>query len=169
MKRISVIAPIYNEKENIEHFVDKVERALRKEFESYEIVLVDDGSTDGSCELLQQLSQNNVHIKNLHFTCNNGQNATLDAGFKHATGEMVVMMDSDLQTDPEEIKIENILASTSKQSALKNILKKSGKEKYATLIEATVTENYQLYIADICDLKALEKIFMKKNLTSSFI
>lgn len=103
MQRISVIAPVYNERENIGRFIDRVERALQKEFESYEIVLIDDGSNDGSRELLQQLSQNNVHIKNLHFTCNNGQTAALDAGFKHATGEIIVMMDSDLQTDPEDI------------------------------------------------------------------
>lgn len=103
MQRISVIAPVFNEKENIERFITKVETALEKEFESYEIILVDDGSTDGSRELLQQMAEQDAHVKNFHFSCNNGQTAALDAGFKQATGDIVVMMDSDLQTDPEDI------------------------------------------------------------------
>lgn len=103
MKRISVIAPIFNEKENIKPFVESVENALRDNFISYEIILIDDGSTDGSTELIKEIASNNSHIKDYHFTKNNGQTAALSAGFKACTGDIVVTMDSDLQTTPEDI------------------------------------------------------------------
>ena len=103
MKRISVIAPVYNEKDNVELFIKKVEETLKDKFLSYEIILVDDGSRDGSTELIQKLAKNNSHLKNYHFTKNNGQTAALAAGFKFCTGDIVVTMDSDLQTSPDDI------------------------------------------------------------------
>ena len=103
MKRISVIAPIYNEKENIEILVEKIKTTLKDRFTSYEIILVDDGSTDGSSELIEKIASTDPHIKNYHFTKNNGQTAALSVGFKYCTGDIVVTMDSDLQTDPEDI------------------------------------------------------------------
>ena len=103
MKRISVIAPIYNEKENIELLVEKIKTTLKDRFTSYEIILVDDGSTDGSSELIEKIASTDPHIKDYHFTKNNGQTAALSAGFKYCTGDIVVTMDSDLQTDPEDI------------------------------------------------------------------
>ena len=90
MKRISVIAPIFNEKENIKPFVESVENTLRDNFISYEIILIDDGSTDGSTELIKEIASNNSHIKDYHFTKNNGQTAALSAGFKACTGDIVV-------------------------------------------------------------------------------
>ncbi|MFK4784712.1 glycosyltransferase family 2 protein [Fusobacterium sp. MFO224] len=103
MKRISVIAPVYNEKNNIIRFIDQVEKALKKGFDSYEIVLINDGSTDGSKEILDEAMSTNAHVKVYHFSKNNGQTAAIDAGFKMATGDLIVTMDSDLQTDPDDI------------------------------------------------------------------
>lgn len=103
MKRISVIAPVYNERENIPIFIERVEKALQKEFSSYEIILINDGSTDGSYEVLNMEAKKNGHVKVFHFTKNNGQTAAIDAGFKKATGDIIVTMDSDLQTTPEDI------------------------------------------------------------------
>lgn len=105
MKRISVIAPVYNEKENISRFITKVEQALKRRFDSYEIILIDDGSNDGSREILDKEAERNGHVKVFHFTKNNGQTAALAAGFKVCTGDLVVTMDSDLQTDPEDIYV----------------------------------------------------------------
>lgn len=68
MKRISVIAPIYNEKENIELLVEKIKTTLKDRFTSYEIILVDDGSTDGSSELIEKIASTDPHIKDYHFT-----------------------------------------------------------------------------------------------------
>ena len=103
MKRISVIAPVYNERENIRNFISKTEEVLKKSFNSYEIILIDDGSTDGSDKLLDEEASKNGHVKAFHFTTNNGQTAALGAGFKLCTGDIVVTMDSDLQTNPEDI------------------------------------------------------------------
>ena len=102
--RISVVAPIYNEKDNIKRFINKVEKAVKKGFESYEIVLVDDGSTDGSGRDTRRRGKEKRTFKSIaHFTENNGQTAALDAGFKHCTGDLVLMMDSDLQTNPNDL------------------------------------------------------------------
>lgn len=68
MERVSIIAPVYNEKENIKRFIEKVERALKKRFNSYEIILIDDGSTDGSKEILDKEAERNGHVKVYHFT-----------------------------------------------------------------------------------------------------
>lgn len=105
MERISVIAPVYNEKENIKRFIEKTEQSLKKRFDSYEIILIDDGSTDGSREILDREAERNGHVKAYHFTKNNGQTAALAAGFKLCTGDLVVTMDSDLQTDPDDIYV----------------------------------------------------------------
>lgn len=105
MRRISVVAPVYNEKDNIPIFIKKVEEALKKAFKSYEIILVDDGSTDGSREILDKEAEKNGHLKVYHFTKNNGQTAALDAGFKKCTGDLILMMDADLQTDPNDLYI----------------------------------------------------------------
>jgi glycosyltransferase involved in cell wall biosynthesis len=103
MKRISVIAPVYNEKQNITRFINEVEKSLKKEFNSYEIILIDDGSSDGSDLILDQAMHENAHVKTYHFSKNNGQTAAIDAGFKMATGDLIVTMDSDLQTNPDDI------------------------------------------------------------------
>ncbi len=105
MTRISVVAPIFNEEENIIRFIRKVEEVLKKGFKSYEIVLVNDGSTDKSKEILDREAENNGHLKVYHFTKNNGQTAALDAGFKNCTGDLILMMDSDLQTDPNDLYV----------------------------------------------------------------
>lgn len=80
-----------------------------------------------------------------------------------ARGHRVIVIDNLDSYYSEEIKIRNILASTSKENALKSILKKSGEERYATLIETTTATNYCLYINDICDFEALEEIFQKEK------
>jgi len=101
MKRISVIAPIYNEKENIQLLVEKIKTTLKDRFTSYEIILVDDGSTDGSSELIEKIASTDPHIKDYHFTKNNGQTAALSAGFKYCTGDIVVTGTGAAPTDLE--------------------------------------------------------------------
>lgn len=100
---ISVVIPVYNEKENIYPMAEAVEKALKKEFENYEIIYINDGSNDGSKEELNKLASENKNIKAFHFTKNNGQSAAIDAGFQKSTGELVLMMDGDMQTDPEDV------------------------------------------------------------------
>lgn len=105
MIEISVIIPVYNEKENIVPMIGQIETALKKQFSTYEIIYVNDGSTDGSEELLNEIAKENKSVKPYHFTANNGQTAALAAGFKKCNGELVVTMDGDMQTDPEDIYV----------------------------------------------------------------
>ena len=103
MLELSVIAPIYNEEENIERLTERISEAVEKKFTNYEIIYVNDGSIDNSKDILDRLAFRNVKLKVYHFTKNNGQTAALAAGFKKCRGRLVVTMDADLQTDPEDI------------------------------------------------------------------
>ena len=98
---ISVIAPIYNEEDNIDRLIKKLEIVLKKNFETYEILLINDGSTDKTKEILDNLNNENVRV--FHFEKNCGQTAGIAAGFEKADGNIIVTIDADLQTDPEDI------------------------------------------------------------------
>lgn len=100
---ISAVIPVYNEKDNIIPMTKRVETAFKKSFKEYEIIFINDGSNDGSYEVLNELSEINKNVKVYHFTKNNGQSAAIDAGFQKSQGELVLMMDGDLQTDPEDV------------------------------------------------------------------
>ncbi len=100
---LSVIAPVYNEVECVGELVSQITRVLRPTGISFEIVLVDDGSTDGTTERLRELAREVPELRCVIFRRNFGQSAAMTAGFQHARGEVVVSMDSDLQNDPADI------------------------------------------------------------------
>jgi len=98
-----VVVPVHNERENIKPLVAAVLPVMEKLGEPFELLLVDDGSTDGTSELLDQLAASHHRIRVLHFVENCGQSAALAAGFAHALGRVIVTLDADLQNDPEDI------------------------------------------------------------------
>lgn len=100
---ISVVIPIYNEKENVEELYQQIRDALDKLNKSYEIVLVDDGSTDGSHLALQNIANDDSHVQVIRFRRNFGQTAAMKAGFDYANGDVIITMDGDLQNDPNDI------------------------------------------------------------------
>jgi len=100
---LSIVVPILNEEENIRLLYQKLEKVLGTLKEAYEIVFVDDGSTDGSRVVLSEIAAANPHVKVIQFRRNYGQTAALNAGFKYARGGVVVTMDGDLQNDPADI------------------------------------------------------------------
>ncbi|MGL5088231.1 MAG: glycosyltransferase family 2 protein [Cetobacterium sp.] len=100
---ISAVIPVYNEKENILPMLQRIESAFKKEFKEYEIVFVNDGSNDGSYDILNKIKLENKNVRVYHFIKNKGQSAALDAGFQKAEGDLILMMDGDLQTDPEDV------------------------------------------------------------------
>lgn len=99
---ISVVLPVYNERENLEVLVMRLVPVLEQvSGGSFEVVFVDDGSGDGSAELLDTFSAHDRRLKVVHFSRNFGHQAALQAGLDHATGAAVILMDSDLQDPPE--------------------------------------------------------------------
>ncbi|MBM4056138.1 MAG: glycosyltransferase family 2 protein [Planctomycetes bacterium] len=98
---ISIIIPLYNEVENIEPLAHAIINALKSY--AYEVIVVDDGSTDGSAEKLKKWCAEHAGFRTIRFKKNAGQTAAMDAGFKHAAGKYVVSMDADLQNDPADI------------------------------------------------------------------
>ena len=100
---ISVVVPVYNEKENLIELNNSLINVLNKLNKNYEIIYIDDGSTDGSGNLLEELSKNNEKIKVIQFRRNFGQTAAISAGFDYCKGDIVITIDADLQNDPEDI------------------------------------------------------------------
>ena len=101
--KISVIIPVYNEALGLSELFFKIADALNGLQETYEVVFVDDGSTDNSFNVLKDLSQNNEKLKIIRFRRNFGKSAAMTVGFKYAKGDFIITMDADLQDDPEEI------------------------------------------------------------------
>jgi len=102
---ISVIIPIYNDRESLELFFQRLIKVLNKITDSFELIFIDDGSIDNSMGILRELKLTEDRLKIIRFERNFGMHSAISAGFKYAKGEMVVMMDSDLQTDPEELPL----------------------------------------------------------------
>lgn len=100
---LSVVIPLYNEVDNIPELYRQLTAALTALGRSYEIIVVDDGSRDGSFEALAELHARDPHLKVIRFRRNFGQTAGFAAGFAHARGEWIVTMDADLQNDPADI------------------------------------------------------------------
>ena len=100
---ISVILPVYNERENLAPLVREIEQSLDAMRRPYEIIAVDDGSTDGSTQALRTLAADHSRLKLLVFRYNYGQAAAFDAGFRHASGRVIVTLDADGQNDPADI------------------------------------------------------------------
>ncbi len=101
--KYSVVIPVYNEVDNLPLLMEEVLSTMNQTEESFEILLIDDGSVDGSFQLMKELSHKHPQIRYFKFRENRGQSAALAAGFQYATGEYVITMDSDLQNDPADI------------------------------------------------------------------
>ena len=101
--QISVVIPLLNEKESLQELHDWIVHIMQSNHFLYEILFIDDGSTDGSWEIIEILSQKNPLVKGIRFLKNFGKSQALHAGFKAAKGNVVITMDADLQDNPEEI------------------------------------------------------------------
>jgi len=100
---ISIVVPLYNEEESLPELCQWIERVVTEHDYSYEILLVDDGSSDGSWKTVEQLHQANPNIRGIKFRRNYGKSAALNQGFQAASGKVVITMDADLQDSPDEI------------------------------------------------------------------
>ena len=100
---ISVVIPLFNEEESLPELVSWIDRVMQSNKFSYEVILVDDGSTDASWKVIKKLASENANVKGIKFRRNYGKSAALNEGFTLAAGDVVITMDADLQDSPEEI------------------------------------------------------------------
>jgi dolichol-phosphate mannosyltransferase len=101
MKLISVVIPAFNEEESIPHLVKRVEEIFNTIKYEYELIIVDDGSSDRTFEVIGEYSKSRPYLKGVRLSRNMGHQAALDCGLNHATGDAVISMDADLQHPPE--------------------------------------------------------------------
>ncbi|MBO4530446.1 MAG: glycosyltransferase family 2 protein [Paludibacteraceae bacterium] len=100
---ISVIVPLYNEEESLPELFQWIKRVMDEHHFTYEVIFVNDGSTDHSWEVIESLGKDNAEVKGIKFRRNYGKSAALYCGFDKAQGDVVITMDADLQDSPDEI------------------------------------------------------------------
>ncbi len=101
--QLSIVIPLLNEEESLKELHAWIVSVMQSKHFSYEILFVDDGSTDNSWKLITELSNKDNNVKGIRFQRNFGKSQALHAGFKAANGDVVITMDADLQDNPEEI------------------------------------------------------------------
>ncbi len=101
--QVSIVIPLLNEEESLPELYAWIKRVVDANNLSYEVLMIDDGSTDNSWEVITKLSASDSHVKGIKFARNYGKSAALNTGFQACTGEVVITMDADLQDSPDEI------------------------------------------------------------------
>jgi glycosyltransferase involved in cell wall biosynthesis len=105
MTDVSIIVPLYNEQDNVARLCAVTRDALARMKRSYELVLVDVGSRDGTCEAAAAIARTDERVRLVVLARNSGQTAAMAAGMAHARGKYLVTMDGDLQNDPRDIPL----------------------------------------------------------------
>ena len=100
---LSIVIPLLNEQDSIPELYDWIIRVLNTHQYTYEIIFVDDGSTDSSWQVIKKVAEKDRNVQGIRFLRNYGKSQALHAGFKKAQGEVIITMDADLQDSPEEI------------------------------------------------------------------
>ncbi|MBN1158054.1 MAG: glycosyltransferase family 2 protein [Bacteroidales bacterium] len=100
---LSIVVPLYNEVESVPELAEWIDRVLSKNRIIYEVIMIDDGSADGSWNVIENLAEKNTSVRGIKFRRNYGKSAALHCGFQASRGEVVISMDADLQDSPEEI------------------------------------------------------------------
>lgn len=100
---ISIVVPLYNEDESIPELYEWIDRVMKENHFSYEVIFIDDGSNDRSWQIIEDLKIQSPHVKGIKFRRNYGKSPALYCGFKEAKGDVVMTMDADLQDSPDEI------------------------------------------------------------------
>ncbi len=100
---LSIVVPLFNEDESLSELTAWIEKVMLANNYTYEILLIDDGSTDNSWKVIESLRKKNPHIKGIKFQRNYGKSAALNEGFKASLGDVIITMDADMQDSPDEI------------------------------------------------------------------
>ena len=164
---ISVVIPLLNEEESLQELHDWIAKVMQSNRFVYEIIFIDDGSTDTSWAVIDKLSISNSEVKGIRFQKNFGKSQALDAGFEMAKGAVVITMDADLQDNPDEIpalydliiKDDFDLISGWKKKRYDNVITKNIPSK---LFNAAARKTSGLKLNDFnCGLKAYKNIVIK--------
>ena len=164
---ISVVIPLLNEDESLQELHDWIAKVMQSNRYIYEIIFIDDGSTDRSWNVIEKLSQGNEAVKGIRFQKNFGKSQALDAGFELAQGDVVITMDADLQDNPDEIpelydliiKEDFDLISGWKKKRYDNVITKNIPSK---LFNAAARKTSGLKLHDFnCGLKAYKNSVIK--------
>ena len=164
---LSIVIPLFNEDESLPELAAWIERVVTREGYSYEIIMIDDGSTDESWAVIENLRRENQNIKGIKFQRNYGKSAALNEGFKAAQGEVVITMDADMQDSPDEIpELRNMiitdgydLVSGWKKKRYDNTLTKNIPSK---LFNAAARRSSGIQLHDFnCGLKAYKRKVVK--------
>ncbi|MCW3081712.1 glycosyltransferase family 2 protein [Segetibacter sp.] len=164
---VSVVVPLFNEEESLPELCAWIERVVNANNLSYEIVLIDDGSSDDSWQVIEHLSATNPNIKGIKFQRNYGKSAALNEGFKAVKGDVIITMDADMQDSPDEIPelrrmiIEDNydLVSGWKKKRFDNKLTKNIPSK---IFNAAARRTSGIYLHDFnCGLKSYKKKVVK--------
>ncbi len=102
-KDLSIIISLYNERESLPELISWIQKVMKEQGYRYEIIMADDGSTDGSWDIIRELKEDDSNIRGISFRRNYGKSAALYEGFKTAEGSVIITMDADLQDSPDEI------------------------------------------------------------------
>lgn len=164
---LSIVIPLFNEDESLPELAAWIEKIVSANGFSYEVIMIDDGSTDNSWKVIEQLREGNSNIKGIKFQRNYGKSAALNEGFKAANGDVVITMDADMQDSPEEIPglrkmiIEDgfDLVSGWKKKRYDNTISKNIPSK---LFNAAARRSSKIKLHDFnCGLKAYKKKVVK--------
>ena len=164
---LSIVIPLLNEEESLPELSAWIEKVMKENNYTYEIIMVDDGSTDGSWKVIEQLRKGNANIKGIKFQRNYGKSAALNEGFRASQGDVVITMDADMQDSPDEIPgLRKMitedgldLVSGWKKKRYDNTFTKNIPSK---LFNATARRMSKIKLHDFnCGLKAYRKIVVK--------
>lgn len=164
---LSIIISLYNEEESLPELTAWIEKVMIANNFSYEIIMIDDGSTDNSWKVIEKLRQDNIYIKGIKFQRNYGKSAALNEGFKAAQGDVIITMDADMQDNPDEIPgLRNMILTEDydiisgwKQKRYDNTLTKNIPSK---LFNAVARWSSGIKLHDFnCGLKAYKKKVVK--------
>lgn len=133
---LSIVIPVLNEEENLERLHTRLVDAISNLKLSHEIIFVDDGSSDGSFDLMKKIAQKDRNVKAIRFRKNFGQTAALSAGFHHSQGSIIITMDADLQNDP--VDIERLIDKLNEGYDVVSGWRKNRKDNFLRCIPSTV-------------------------------
>ena len=163
---VSIIVPIYNEEETLPHLLKRVSDVMRATNYKWELICTDDGSSDKSAEIMESLKKDYPEFKPLYQRRNYGQTAAMQAGFDHATGDVYVTMDGDLQNDPKDIPMLLEVMDRDDADIVSGWRKNRKDDGFRNFLSRTanklVAKMTEVYLHDTgCSLKAYRKEVME--------